>query len=231
MKKLLALIILLNSIAIAGNLKNKPAITHIISSVSQHDTSGIYIASALYYNNIYSIDYSWFDNSQDTQDEVGGLTLMVGYNYNEYLALETRVSKSLFKEDYADEYHISFFLKPQYRFRDKDNYEKDYFTVYTLLGIGYVHVELTDGNTPGATESLGNTLIDNWMFQYGVGVSYTFVDDKHLDSDSGDWSIFLEYTMYMNEENMTPTRLYDYNPNTYDTLSMNGLSVGISYQF
>jgi len=199
--------------------------------IVDRDTSGFYLSGAIYYNNIYATDYSWFDNSQDTQDELGGLTAIIGYNYNEYLAFEARLSKSFFEEDYADEYHYSFFIKPQYRFRDEDNYEDDYFTLYALLGFGYVNIEITDGNTPGARELMGNTLVDDWMFQYGIGVSYTFIDEDHPENDSGDWSIFVEYNMYMDDNSITPSRLYDYNPNQYDRLSMNGITVGITYQF
>ncbi|NPA59316.1 MAG: porin family protein [Epsilonproteobacteria bacterium] len=234
MKKALIVLsstILLSSTALAGGKVVSEVVTPVVPVVSKHDTSGLYISGAMYYNNVYATKYSWFNNTQDTQDEIGGLTAIVGYNYNEYLAFEARASKSFFAEDYADEYHFSFFVKPQYRFRDEDSYEENYFTIYALLGFGYVNVELTDGDTPGASESIGNTLVDNWEFQYGIGLSYTFVDTDHPEDDSGDWSIFVEYTMYMDDESMSPTRLYDYNPNTYDTLSMNGLSVGISYQF
>ena len=207
----------------------QPVVVPVVAP--EHDTSGWYAGGALYYNNVYADDYGWFDESQNTQDEIAGLTGIVGYNYNEYLAFEARASKSLFQEDYADEYHFSFFAKPQYRFRDANNYEDDYFTIYGLIGFGYVNVEGTDGDTPGAPEIVGKTLVDDWQFQYGIGLSYTFVDTDHPGNDAGDWSIFVEYTMYMDDESMSSTRLYDYNPNYYDELSMNGLSVGLTYQF
>jgi hypothetical protein len=207
----------------------EPAV--VVPVQQEHDTSGWYIGGAVYYNNVYSVDYSWFDNAQNTQDEIAGLTAIGGYNYNEYLAFEARYSVELFQEDYADEYHLSFFVKPQYRFRDESDYEKNYFTIYGLLGFGYVNVEGTDGDTPGAPEIIGKTLVDDWMFQYGIGLSYTFVDTDHPENDAGDWSVFVEYTMYMDDQSIDPTRLYYYNPNIYDKLSMNGISVGITYQF
>jgi len=207
----------------------EPVVVPVVAP--EHDTSGWYIGGALYYNNVYSDDYSWFNNAQDTQDEIAGFTGIVGYNYNEYLAFEARASIELFQEDYADEYHFSFFAKPQYRFRDEANYEDDYFTIYGLIGFGYVNVEGTDGDTPGAPEIVGKTLVDDWQFQYGIGLSYTFVDTDHPENDSGDWSIFVEYTRYMKDESISSTRLYDYNPNSYDELSMNGLSIGLTYQF
>ena len=230
MKKItisLATIVALSSFGFAGgDIAPVPVVV-----AAEHDTSGFYVSGALYYNNVYSTDYNWFNDTTNTQDEVGGLTAIIGYNYNEYLAFEARASKSLFKEDYADEYHFSFFAKPQYRFRDEDNYEDNYFSIYGLIGFGYVNVEGTDGNTPAAPEVIGQTIMDDWMFQYGIGLSYTFVDTDHPENDNGDLSVFVEFTQYMTDTSMNPTRLYGYNPNKFDELSMNGLSIGISYQF
>ncbi|GEM_PF-2319729 len=232
MKRIIAVgsvILAFNSMAMAGGKVVVPAVAPVIPLV-KHDSSGVYVSGAIYYNNVYSDNYSWFDDAQDTQDELAGVTLIAGYEYNEYLAFEARASKSFFQEDYADEYHFSFFLKPQYKFRD-DAYQEDYISVYALLGFGYVNVEGTDGNTPGAPEIIGKTIVDDWQFQYGIGISYTFTDKDHPENDSGDWSIFAEYTMYMDSQSMNPKRLYDYNLNAYDELSMNGLSVGVSYHF
>jgi len=236
LKKLVAAgglgLILSNALCFAGGHIAKPVVVPVTPPPPvEPETDGWYVAGALYYNNVYSEDYSWFDNAQNTQDEVGGFTGIVGYNINEFLAVEARASKQFFKEDYADEYHFSFFAKPQYRFRDEDDYEEDYFTVYGLIGFGYVNVDGTDGNTPGDPTIVGKTLINDWTFQYGFGISYTFIDEDHPEDDSGDWSVFVEYTRYMEDQSMAPTFLYDYNPNLYDELSMNGLSVGISYQF
>ena len=221
----------LSVVSMAGGKSTTSAVVPVIPVVKKDSSLGIYVGGAAYYNNVYSDDYSWFDDATDTQDELAGLTAIIGYNINEYLAVEARASKSFFEEDYADEYHYSFFLKPQYRFRDKANYEDNYFTIYGLLGFGYVNVEGTDGDTPAASNIIGKTLVDDWQFQYGIGLSYTFVDTDHPENDAGDWSIFAEYTMYMDDESISPTRLYDYNPKCYDKLSMNGLSIGVSYQF
>lgn len=219
-----------SNLLFAGGKLVEPVSAPVVA-VSNHDTSGIYALGAVYYNNVYSTDYNWFNNGDITQDKVFGLTAGLGYNYNKYLAFESRISKSLLEEDYANEYHLSFFLKPQYRFRDDSNYEDDYVSIYGLLGFGYVHVEGTDGDTPGASEIIDKTIASNWNFQYGLGLSYTFVDTTHPENDSGDWSIFAEYVVYMNDASITPTRLYNHDSKTYDELSMNSLSIGISYQF
>ena len=224
-------VVSINSSLFAGNKEVVPVMAAIAPIVKDHEARGIYVSGAAYYNNIYADDYSWFNDTQEAQDEVAGFTAIAGYNYNEYFAFEARVSKQFFKDDYADEYHFGFFVKPQYRFRNINNYEDDYFTIYGLLGYGYVNVEGTDGNTPGDPTIIGKTLIDDWQFQYGMGLSYTFTDVEHPENDSGDWSIFAEYTMYMDTQSMEKTYLYDYDQNKYDELSMNGLTIGVSYQF
>jgi len=222
---------LMSSCAIAGGNIDpvKPAVVPPV--VDEHDTSGWYAGGALYYSRVYADDNKWWDKNPRAQDEIGELTGIVGYNYNEYLAFEARASLSLFQEDYADVYNYSFLVKPQYRFRDENSYEEDYFTLYGLIGFGYVNVEGTDGDNPGAPEIIGKTLTDDWQFQYGIGLSYTFVDTKHSDNDSGDISIFVEYMMHMDDESIKPTRLYGYDPKLYDQLSMDSFSIGVTYHF
>ena len=223
-------VLLSGTVLFSGTKKVDEVTSPIVPIPKVSKVGGLYLSGALYYNNIYSDDYAWFDNGTDTQDELAGLTLIVGYEYNQFLAFEARASKSFLKEDYADEYHMSFFLKPQYRFRDKKEYEENYFTLYGLLGVGYIHIDGTDGETPAAAEVIGKNIISTWDFQYGIGISYTIVNDEYLSSDKGDISIFIEYNMHMDEKSIL-SRLYEYNPNTYTDLSMNGLNVGLSYHF
>jgi len=208
----------------------EPVVTPPVA-VQEYDNSGWYVGGALYYSRVYSTHNAWFDKSPRSQDELGELTGIVGYNYNEYLAFEGRASLSLFSEDYAEVYNYSFLVKPQYRFRDEENFEDDYFTLYGLLGFGYVNVEGTDGDTPAAPETIGKTLVDDWEFQYGIGLSYTFVDEDYTQSNKGDWTIFIEYMMHMKDESMSPTRLYYYDDRLYDELSMDSLNIGVTYQF
>jgi len=199
--------------------------------VLEHDNSGWYAGAALYYSRVYSVDSGWFDDTPTSQDEIGELTGIIGYEYNEYLAFEARGSFTFAKEDYADAYNYSFLVKPQYRFRDEEKYEDDYFTLYGLLGFGYVNVEGTDGNAPAAPTTIGKTLVDDWQFQYGIGFSYTIVDNEHPENNEGDWTIFFEYMMHMDDESMTPTQLYYYDPEFYDKLSMDSINMGVIYHF
>lgn len=191
-----------------------------------------YIGAALIYQRTYSIHNGWFDSQRPTQDETGGFTGTIGYNYNEYLAFEGRISKSFFSEDYADVFNYSFFVKPQYRFWDearRSSENKDYFTLYGLLGFGNVNVQGADGNMPGHPENVGKTILDESDFQWGVGVSYTFVDEDSYDSE-GDISLYFEYTRLM-DDGAIDSMLYGYDGTYYDQLSQDAVSAGMTYRF
>ena len=218
--------VMLNSFAVAGG-----DIAPVVPVVVEDESNGWYAGGAIYYSRVYSTHSAWFDKSPRSQDELGELTGIIGYEYNEYLAFEGRASLSLFNEDYAEVYNYSFLVKPQYKFRDETGDEENYFTLYGLLGFGYVNVEGTDGDTPAAPETIGKTLVDDWQFQYGIGLSYTVVDTDNSVRNKGDWTLFVEYMMHMNDESMDPTRLYGYDDRIYDELSMDSLNVGVTYHF
>ncbi|SFV60595.1 putative outer membrane protein OmpA [hydrothermal vent metagenome] len=192
----------------------------------------IYVGIAFVYHRTYSTDHGWFDNSAKTQDETGGLTGLIGYNYNNYLAIEGRVSKSLFKEDYADISNYAIFAKPQYKFIDeeRDNCEDGYTTIYALIGYGVTKVEGTDGKTPGYR---GESITDDSGFQWGLGISYTF-DDENEDDEKhtrdGDITIFAEYNSFMKDREIY-ARLYQYDPKYYNKLSQDAITLGLHYRF
>jgi opacity protein-like surface antigen len=225
----LAAVVLSGTAMAGGNIA--PVEAAAVPVVQENEENRWYAGGALYYNRVYSVDNGWFDDNTRSQDEQGELTAIVGYEYNEYLAFEARASLSLFQEDYAETYNYSFLLKPQYKFKDEANYNDDYVTLYGLIGFGYVNVEGTDGDTPAAPETVGKTLTDDWQFQYGIGLSYTFVDEDHPQNSEGDWTLFVEYMMHMDDQSMDPARLYDYDETLYDELSMDSLNVGVLYHF
>jgi len=144
------------------------------------EDSYLYVGLALIYHRTFSTDSGWFDNSVETQDQTGGLVGLIGYNYNHYIAIEGRVSKSLFQEDYADILNYSIFIKPQYKFIDdeRDNCEDGYTTIYALIGYGITKVDGTDGATPGYK---GENITDDSGLQWGLGISYTFASDEDED--------------------------------------------------
>ena len=192
----------------------------------------IYAGVAFIYHRTYSIDSGWFDNSIETQDETGGLVGLIGYNYNNYLAVEGRIAKSFFKEDYADLLNYSIFIKPQYKFVDeeRDNCEDGYITVYALIGYGRVKVEGTDGNVPGHK---GEDITNGSGFQWGLGLSYTLADEDDDDDEhnrDGDITLFAEYNRFMTDRDIY-ARLYQYDPKYYEKLSQDAFNLGLNYRF
>ncbi len=226
MKKIMLSILAMSSFSVAGG---DVAPIFIPEPVVQEDDY-FYGGIGLVYHTTYSIDQKWFDNSISTQDETGGFMGIIGYNYNRYLAVEGRVHLSLFDEDYSETFGWSIFLKPQYQFLDDEKgYNEDYFTVYGLLGYGGVKVNGFDGDEPAHPEDFGKTILDDTGFQWGFGVSYTFVDEEDTDR-SGDWSIFAEYNNLISDGDIN-SRLYGYDNVYYTKLSQETINVGLTYRF
>ena len=229
----LCAVALLGHVAMAGG-----DIAPVVPVVAEEEVQDyFYAGGGLVYNRVYSVDSGWFDDGIATQDETLGLTGIIGYEYNRYIAIEGRVSKSMWERDYADVTTWSIFLKPQYQFRDDDEIgrtDDGFWTVYALLGFGNSNVEGSSGdNEYGAHPGvIGQEIMDETGFQWGVGLSYTFIDkpdDKHrFYRDS--WSIFIDYTMTANDASIHST-LYEYDSNVYNELSTDGVTVGVTYKF
>jgi len=208
--------------------------------VQQDDSQDYwYVGAGFVYNRVYATDSGWFDDSVPTQDQTLGLTGIVGYEYNKYIGIEGRISQSLWERDYADLTTWSIFLKPQYRFQEddvnSDKYDDAYFTVYGLLGFGNSYVEGSSGdNTYSAwPDTIGKEIMNKTGFQWGFGLSYTFVDTNY-GKRKDTWSIFVDYTMTANDAGIH-SRLYDYHngkdTTVYNELSTDGLTVGLLYTF
>jgi len=197
-----------------------------------------YAGGALIYHRTYSVKNGWFDDSPVTQDETGGLTAIVGYNINEYLAVEGRISGTFFKEDYSESTNYSIFLKPYYKFIDDERTveeeEDGFFSVYALLGFGSVKVKAADGNSPAHPEDIGKTILDESSFQWGLGLSYTFVDRSDNESieeiHDGDVTIYIEYVNLISDADIYSS-VYGYDPKYYNELSQDAISVGVTYRF
>ena len=197
-----------------------------------------YAGGAGIYYRTYSIDKGWFDDSVKTQDEIGGLTAIVGYNYNEYIAIEGRISGTFYEESYSDSINYGIYLKPYYKIIDKDRTieeeEDGFFSVYALLGFGIVKVKGVDGKPPAHVEDFGKTILDDSGFQWGLGLSYTFVDRDDDESfeelHDGDITIYVEYLSLIKDASIN-SRLYGYDPEYYSKLSQDSISVGITYRF
>ena len=186
------------------------------------DSSGFYVGATIAYQRTYSIDSAWFGKA-DTQDQTGALGLVVGYDYNEYLAFEGRIATTVFEEDYADVTTYSIFLKPQYPVTED-------FSIYALLGYGNTKVKGSDGGGLSFgfdPTRIGDTIMDESGFQWGLGVSYAVTEKIDVTFD---------YVSYANDADITPTALYWYNGSLqahgpFDKLSDDALTLGIIYKF
>jgi opacity protein-like surface antigen len=237
MKKItlsLASVIALSSLSFAGG--NIAPIAPV--PVPVVDEAFWYAGVALSYERVYATDSTWLDDHIATQDEIGALTLNVGYNINEYLAVEGRVSTSFTKEDYVETTNYSIFLKPYYKFiddeRTAEEEEDGFFTAYGLLGFGKVDLKGTNGANPAHPEDVGKTLDDDTVFQWGLGLSYTFVnrdEDESIENiHDGDITIYVEYVKLLSDAGIY-SRLYGYDPKYYDELSQDEINVGVTYRF
>ncbi|MCD6654284.1 MAG: porin family protein [Sulfurovum sp.] len=124
--------------------------------------------------------------SQRTNDrdvDWNGATLLAGYEFNSYLAIEARYAFSIgdatidqngHKYDIdADMENVGIYLKPMYPIGD--------FTVYGLLGYGQTTLEYE-----GSEEQSDSG------FQWGLGGSYNITNKV---------SLFADYTLYYDDEN------------------------------
>lgn len=186
----------------------------VSSIIEEGDNSHFYAGVGITYNRVYSDEYDWFDDNKLTQDEVGGVSLVLGYEYNENIAIEGRIVKSFMEEDYADLTIYSLFLKPQYPITEE-------FKIYGLLGFGNVNVEGTNGDVPAASEVISHRILNESSFQWGFGISYAIMEGAEL---------FLDFTESISDGDID-SRLYNYDPLTYDKLTVDGITFGIMYQF
>lgn len=225
-----------------GDFKNvEPAIVPIIP-IEEEDKDHLYVGAGVVYNQVYSTDHGFWKDNVLTQDETFALTGIIGYEFNEYVAVEGRYNKTFTERDYSETTYYSVFLKPQYKFRDEENRDDEdgYFSIYGLLGFGNTQVEGSSGDNDFSAwpEDVGKTMMDETGFQWGFGLSYTFVDDSddyhYTRQDS--WSIFADFVMVVDDADINPTKLYMYSNGIddsalYDKLSVRGVTLGLLYHF
>lgn len=197
-----------------GDFKEVELAVAPVIPVMQEEKSPWYAGLALAYNQTYSTDHGFFDDSVPTQDETGKIVGQLGYNFNEYLAAEGRIGMSVFTEDYASVTTYSIFLKPQYPVNED-------FTIYGLLGLGMVQVDGTDGNEPAHPSVVGQEILNDTAFQWGLGISYRINED---------FSAFVDYTLLAADADISST-LYGYDPVIYGQLSTQDLTIGVNYHF
>jgi len=113
-------------------------------------------------------DLNFFDN-EDGQDLVGNVTLLAGYNFNDYFAVEGRATTSVSQKDITKLTAFSLFLKPQYPVTSEIN-------IYALLGYGHIKLDNYNGSNVDVSDS---------DFQWGLGASYDVTNNI---------TVFVDYT-------------------------------------
>ncbi len=150
---------------------------------------------------------------RDTDSNVNNVLLQVGYQFNQYFAIEGRYTVSagdfslthnhlsgVEEDSDIDLSNVAIYLKPIYPIGD--------FSIYGLLGYGEIEREFN--KEPYHTW-------DGSGFQWGAGLQYTFMDN---------FMIFADYTLLYDEENEP----HDSIPRLIDT-DFSIVSIGVSYKF
>lgn len=157
--------------------------------------------------------------SNDVSDEEFtslGVMLQIGYQINEYLAVEGRYTRNVGDLEYdhgktanpdyndypADFSNIGIYLKPMYAVES--------FNVYALLGYG--QVELT--NIPLGGVGISADRAESG-FQWGLGASYDVTEST---------SVFVDYVRFYDDKG------FDFRANTADVAS-DAWTLGVSYRF
>lgn len=191
----------------------EPAITVPESTETAAGKSGFYAGVGLGAQRTYSVDSDFFDDAH-TQDRTVGAIGLLGYRFNDYLAAEGRIGKSIGYEDYADVLTYSLFVKPQYPVTPS-------IRIYALLGMGSVRVEGESSNALGYTGTEGKEILDETGFQWGFGGSYALMENI---------SVFADYTSLVKDADIS-SALTAGSGVVYDELSNDAVTVGVTYQF
>ena len=164
----------MSTFAIAGG--DIAPVEEVVVAPMVEELSGIYAGIA------YS--YVGLDTVSDGTEDGSAISLLIGYNYNEYLAFEGRylttigsdmdVEDSIFVPNGSYERELSniaLYIKPQYPVSED-------FNIYALLGYGQTTARLTDFD--GFQWGLGA----QYMFTQNIGafVDYTRLYDGDVDN-------------------------------------------------
>lgn len=152
----------------------------------------------------------------DEEFSATGLTILAGYQYNQYLAIEGRYTRDISDVEYKhgrtsfpnyDDYptdfsNIAIYIKPMYPIGN--------FSIYGLLGYG--EVELT--NLPQPDTGISADRAEDG-FQWGLGASYDLTNNI---------SLFIDYIQMYDDKG------FDYRA-TYADITSDVYTFGINYKF
>ncbi|MDM5271395.1 porin family protein [Sulfurovum sp. zt1-1] len=207
----MAAAIALSSFAIAGG-NIEPVIAPVEEMSPVPDESGPYIGAGISFltwnetQDLREPDLQMVPIWQDLEESWTGGTILAGYRFNPYIAVEGRYTMSFTDGsveldgedfgDYNDDFsNIAIYLKPMYPIGD--------FTLYALLGYGQTTIEFEGGGDH-----------DDSDFQWGIGAGYNLTETL---------TAFIDYTV-----------LYD--DNTFDDLAasdikVDSITLGVTYKF
>lgn len=107
------------------------------------------------------------NNYIDLTNSMLDLSVLAGYNINQYLAAESRAMLSIAYDNSIDYKSVSLFLKPQYEvFSGLD--------IYSLIGFGKVSMESVNSDKTKSSKT---------SMQIGLGANYKLKDNFKIFAD------------------------------------------------
>ena len=164
--RILLSIMAMSNISFAGGDFTEAVEPVVTVPVGTVDESGIYVGIGLSAVSTRESRLDFFDDTNG-QDRTGDLTLLAGYQFSQYIAIEGRYMTSIAKEDILERSSWGIYAKPQYPVTED-------FKVYALLGYGGFEASGINGNTID---------VDDTGFQWGLGASYEVIEDIALFVD------------------------------------------------
>ena len=148
------------------------------------DVQGAYLGAGYSYTNVDTdVTYTNGKAASDS-DSFSSLTLIAGYNFNEYIGIEGRYSHTYVDNTYnTNPWYGGYVSNPDisyYGLYLKPMIPIDQFNLYGLIGYGETSIK--DDEETG--------------FQWGIGASYYFNNRS---------SLFVDYTRVYDEEGNFPT--------------------------
>lgn len=118
------------------------------------------------------------------EDITYGVTVRLGYDVNQYVGIEGRLTKTNWEYEGAKVEHMGFFAKPMLPINENLHF-------YGLLGFG----KTTTGN---------KKVFSDTGFAWGLGINYYFNDEEEERENHQGLGLFLDYENLLQKSN-TPT--------------------------
>ena len=160
----LVAMIAMSSFSMAGG--GESPVVEPVTVIPAIDQSALYVGIGLSAVSNRESGLNFFDVKAG-QDRTGDITLLAGYEFNPYIALEGRYMNSITQEDILERDSWGIYVKPQYPVTEAMN-------IYALLGYGGFNADGING---------ANINVDDTGFQWGLGGSYDFTEHISLFAD------------------------------------------------